>query len=336
MYELIRKSLIIVMCLMLSKMLHLDVSVYVVLFAIVVATTSFSKHFHHLLQRLAPSVCAAIGAVFVNQLFASHPFIIWTCSILYFDHVRRHADNNLRIRMATLPLFMIIFITTYHSSSDYTLAIPNIIRDVILSTLLAALVASFINHLMPIKAHPPKPTVISQPVTGTDRLKMLILVGGGLAFIMINEVTSAVFCLVPLITSAMQPTHKHMKQHATEKILSQVGGCSLAVIASLMYSGTEVNVFTYFVVSFLMVYLILKWSHYSEPRDRAIHADALMGFLIPYQLYVAHYGNDFGLSFIALRAIELVIALLIIYTLAHWLNHLSNYPNDDKARHGMT
>ena len=322
MYELIRKTLIIVLCLMLSKMLHLSVSVYVVLFAIVVATTSFSKHLSDLLQRLTPSVGAAIGAVLVNQAFAAHPFIIWTCCVVYFDHVRRHADNNLRIRMATLPLFMIIFITTYHNSSDYTLAIPNIIRDVVLSALLAALVASLVNHLMPVKAQPPKPVIVSQPVTGTDRLKMLVLVGGGLAFIMINEVTSAVFCLVPLITSAMQPTHSHMKQHATEKILSQIGGCSLAVIASLIYSGTEVNLFTYFVVSFLLVYLILHWSHYAEMGDRAIHADALMGFLIPYQLYVARYGNDFGLSAIALRAVELLIALLIIYALAHWLNRL--------------
>ncbi|SBS36412.1 hypothetical protein MSP8886_03688 [Marinomonas spartinae] len=327
MYELIRKTLIIVLCLMLSKMLHLNVSVYVVLFAIVVATTSFSKHLTHLLQRLMPSVAAAVGAVFVNQLFADHPFIIWTCCIVYFDHVRRHADNNLRIRMATLPLFMIIFITTYSNSSGYILAIPNIIRDVVLSAFLAALVASLVNHLMPVKAQPPKPVVVPQPVYGTDRLKMLILVGGGLAFIMINEVTSAVFCLVPLITSAMQPTHAHMKQHAIEKILAQVGGCSLAVIASLIYSGTEVDVYTYFVVSFLLVYLILYWSHYSEAGDRAIHADALMGFLIPYQLYVAKNGNDFGLHSIALRAVELIIALLIIYALAHWLNRLGQRNN---------
>ncbi|BFM50205.1 hypothetical protein THO17_23680 [Marinomonas sp. THO17] len=56
--------------------------------------------------------------------------------------------------------------------------------------------------------------------------------------------------------------------------------------------------------------------------DRAIHADALMGFLIPYQLYAARYGNDFGLNAIALRAVELLVALLIIYTLAYWLNRL--------------
>ncbi len=322
MYELTRKTIIIVLCLMLSKMLHLSVGVYIVLFAIVVATTSFSKHLSHLLSRLMPSVVAGIGAVVLNQAFSGHPFIIWTCCVVYFDHVRRRANNNMSIRMATLPLFMIIFISTYNNSGNYALSIPNIIRDVVLSAFLSALVASLVNHLMPVKAKPPKLVIVSQPVTGTDRLKLLILVGGGLAFIMINEVTSAVFCLVPLITSAMQPTHSHMKDHAMEKILTQVGGCSLAVIVSIIYAGTEVGILTYAVVSSLLIFLILYWSHYSEAGDRAIHADALMGFAVPYQLYVARYGNDFGLNAIALRAVELVIALLIIYALAHWLDHL--------------
>ncbi len=322
MYELIRKTLIIVLCLMLSKMLNMNVSVYLVLFSILVAMASFSKHLSSSLKILLPSVYAAIGAAIVNQIFDAHPFIIWACCVLYFDYVRRGATNNFRILMATLPLFMVIFITTYHNSG-YSESIVDFIRDVILSAFLAALVGSLVNHLMPIKANVGKPEIIVVEVTGADRLKMLVLVGGGLSFIMINQVTSAVFCLVPLITSAMQPTHGHMKQHSKDKILSQVGGCSLAIIAAFLYSGTEVNLISYFIISSLLICLLLLWSHHSEEaKDRAIHADVLMGFLIPYQLYIARYGNDFGLTSISLRAVELVIALMIIYVVAHWLDAL--------------
>ena len=155
MYELIRKTLIIVLCLMLSKMLHLTVSVYIVLFSVVIATTCYSSHIWEIIKKILPSLFAALGAVVVNQVFASHPFIIWTCSILYFDHVRRNVDSNLKARMVTLPLFMIIFIDTYANSTGYALSIPDIVRDLVLSVLITGLVASFINHIMPIKIYNP-------------------------------------------------------------------------------------------------------------------------------------------------------------------------------------
>lgn len=323
MYEIIRKSLIITLCLVVSKLIHLNVSVFIVVFSIILATTCYSRHIVPQFQRLLPSVAAACGAVFINQLFAEHPFVIWTVSIMYFDYVRRKADNNLKIAVATLPLFMIIFISTYHNTTSFTLAIPNIIRDVVFSAMIAALIASFVNHVLPVRGKPPPMVVTPISVTGADRLKLLVLVGGGLSFIMINEVTSAVFCLVPLITSAMQPTHSLMKSHSQAKLISQVGGCSMAIIMSFAFSGTEVNIFTYLVVSFCLVLTILYWMSHPRAIDIHIHRDALMGFLIPYQLYVAKDGNDFGLNSITLRAVELFIALMIIYVLSHWLDHLA-------------
>lgn len=331
MYELIRKTLIIVLCLMLSKMLHLSVSVYIVLFSIVIATTCDSSHIWEIIKRLLPSLFAALGAVVVNQVFATHPFIIWTCSILYFDHVRRKVDSNLKARMVTLPLFIIIFIDTYASSTAYALSIPDIVRDLVLSTLITGLVASFVNHIMPIKQKFPVPQIVSMPVRSVDRLKILLLVGLGLAFIMVNEVTSAVFCLVPLITSAMQPTHDLMKSHSRNKMLSQVGGCSLALVVSLFFSGTEINLLTYLMISSLLIFTILWWCNHPDKEEGLIHSDALMGFLIPYQLYIGQYGNNFGLNAIVLRAFELVVVLLVIYTIAYWLERLSTKKNKSLA-----
>jgi hypothetical protein len=331
MYELIRKTLIIVLCLLLSKMLHLTVSVYIVLFSIVIATTCYSSHIVEIIKRILPSLFAALGAVMVNQTFAIHPFIIWTCTLLYFDHVRRQVDSNLKARMVTLPLFMIIFIDTYANSTGYILSIPDITRDLILSTLITGLVASFINHIMPIKQAATLPHRVLMPVTGSDRLKMIILVGGGLAFIMINEVTTAVFCLVPLITSAMQPTHNLMKLHSRNKMLSQVGGCSIAIVVSLFFSGTEINLFTYFFISAVLVFTILLWCNHPDQEEGLIHSDALMGFLIPYQLYIGKYGNNFGLNSIILRAFELVVVLLIIYVTAYWLEYLTTNNKKNKS-----
>jgi hypothetical protein len=319
MYELLRKTLIIVLCLMLSKILHLTVSVYIVLFGIVIATNCYSKHLVVIIKQILPPLLSALCAIVINQVFAMHPFIIWTCTIFYFDHVRRHADTNIKVRQATLPLFMIIFINTYSNSTGFMLSIPEISRDLILSSLVVGLVASFVNHIMPIRTKAEPVAIITLPVTGADRLKMLILVGGGLAFVMINEVTTAVFCLVPLITSAMQPTHNMMKTHSKNKLLSQVGGCSLALIIAMLFSGTEINLFSYFFVSTAVVFTLLLWCAHSDIKDRAIHIDALMGFLIPYQLYIGKYGNDFGIDSIMLRAFELVVALLIIFATAYWL-----------------
>jgi len=323
MYELTRKTLIIVLCLMLSKMLHLTVSVYIVLFSIVIATTCYSSHIGEIIKRILPSLYAAIGAVIVNQAFASHPFIIWTVSVIYFDYIRRKANSNLKARVVTLPLFMIIFINTYANSADYILLIPEVLRDLVLSTLITGVVASFINHVMPIKKAMVMPPIVSMAVTGADRLKMFLLVGLGLAFIMINEVTSAVFCLVPLITSAMQPTHDLMKDHSRNKMLSQVGGCSLALIVSVLFSGTEINLFTYLFISTVLVLTILWWCEHPDKEEGLIHSDALMGFLIPYQLYIGQYSNNFGLNSILLRAFELVVVLLIIYTIAYWLDRFT-------------
>ena len=324
MYELIRKTLIIVLSLMLSKMLHLNVSVYIVLFSIVITTTCYSKHVWEIMKRIFPSLFAALGAVIINQVFAMHPFIIWTCSVIYFDYVRRHVGSNLKARQVTLPLFMIIFIDTYANSTAYIHLIPNITRDLVLSTIITALVASFINHVMPIKQKMQMPQIVSMPIRGADRLKLFLLVGLGLAFIMINEVTSAVFCLVPLITSAMQPTHDLMKTHSRNKMLSQVGGCCLAIIVSLIFSGTEVNLLTYFFISTILVFTILWWCNHPDKEEGLIHSDALMGFLIPYQLYIGQYGNNFGLNSIMLRAFELVVVLLIIYATAYWLDRLTD------------
>ncbi len=88
---------------------------------------------------------------------------------------------------------------------------------------------------------------------------MLALVGGGLAFIMINQVTTAVFCLVPLIASAMQPTHGLMKKQVSNRMLSQVGGCCLAFMVSILFGGTEINLFSYFFLSVSLVFVIIMW-----------------------------------------------------------------------------
>lgn len=323
MYELVRKTLIIVLCLTLSKILHMNVSVYIVLFSVVISTTCYSNNILEIIKRLLPSLCAALCAVLINQFFAFHPFIIWTCTIFYFDHIRRHADNNIKARQAILPLFMIIFINTYANSTGYTLLIPAIARDLISSMLITSLIASFINHLMPIKISIPPSKIVPLAVTELDRLKMLLLVGGGLAFIMINEVTSAVFCLVPLISATMQPSHSMMKTHSGDKMLSQIGGCCIALLASMLFAGTEINILSYFFVSFTLVFTLLLWCDHKDMQVRSIHSDALMGFLIPYQLYVAKLGNNFGINSIFLRAFELAIALLIIYTIAYWLEYHS-------------
>ncbi len=80
-------------------------------------------------------------------------------------------------------------------------------------------------------------------------------------------------------------------------------------MVSILFGGTEINLFSYFFLSVSLVFVIIMWCHHSDPEDSTIHGDALMGFLVPYQLYIGKYGNSFGLINISLRAFELATAL---------------------------
>ncbi|OLQ83766.1 hypothetical protein BIT28_25105 [Photobacterium proteolyticum] len=332
MYEVFRKTLIISICLVLSKALHLNVGVFMVIYSIVIATTCYSKHIWVMMQRLLPTLLTAFGAILINQLFSSHPFIIWTLSVIYFDHIRKLVDNSIKAKRAIMPLFIIIFINTYSISAELHMRVPEFFRDMVFSMLCVCMVASFVNHVMPIKARPAIPVITPLPVTGADRLKMLILVGGGLAFLMTNEVTSATFVLVPVLTSILQPSHRLMKKQARNRLLTQVGGCCTAMVCSMVYAGTQVNLLTFSLLSFSLVFLLLRWCNHPDPEKRNIHADAMMGILVPYQLYIGKYGNDFGFVDITLRAFELLVALLIVYLIADKLEKKDLGNNNEENR----
>ncbi|MFD2177207.1 DUF2955 domain-containing protein [Veronia pacifica] len=322
MTEIIRKSLIITLCMMAGKVLHLSAGVFVLLFGVVLATTCFSNNIIEMGQRLWPTVTSSLGAMLLNQFFAEHPFIIWTLSVIYFDHVRRQCSTNMHAAAALLPMFIVIFIDTYANSAGMALSIPEIFRDISASAVIAILIACSVNIILPAHAPPARPPIVSLPVNGFERLKMLLLVGGGLAFLMTSEVISAVFCLVPMITAVMQPTNAEMKKNCWDKGLSQVGGCVIAIAVALLLAGTQVNLLSYALVTFALVLTLFKWTVKAAPADKAINADAIMGILIPCQLFIGKWGNDFGLSLTLLRAVELIIALAIVHAIAHWLMYL--------------
>ncbi|WP_026364686.1 DUF2955 domain-containing protein [Halodesulfovibrio aestuarii] len=316
MFEIIRKTLIIALCLVLSKVLHLQVGIFLVLYGIIIANNCPVNRLPVMLRILAPSFLAAVGASFVNQIFSAHPFIIWTLSVVYFDHIRKKTDTSVKARSAIFPLFNVIFIDTFANSSDFVLVVPDLIRDLLVSIFLASAIAYLVNLLLPIKLKKIQTPVVTLPVSGAERLKILILVGGGLAFLMLNEVTSATFCLVPVITSVMQPTYGHMKKEVEKRIITQVGGCCSAMFLSILFMGTEINVATFFLVSFGLVFTLMKWCECPDPVERSIHNDAVLGILVPFQLYIGKYGNNFGLDLIALRTVELVLALGVVYCVA--------------------
>ncbi len=85
MYEIVRKTLIIVLCLMVSKMLHLKVGVFIIVFGIVFANRLYSKHILVLLNRMKSSLFAALVALFVNQLFTLAPFLCLRVFLLCFS-----------------------------------------------------------------------------------------------------------------------------------------------------------------------------------------------------------------------------------------------------------
>ncbi len=67
------------------------------------------------------------------------------------------------------------------------------------------------------------------------------------------------------ISSVMQPTNGYMKNEAGKRIITKVGGCSCAMLLSALLMGTDINIATFFIVSFALVLTLMKWFECADP-----------------------------------------------------------------------
>ncbi|WP_240478227.1 DUF2955 domain-containing protein [Photobacterium aquae] len=321
----LRITLTITICMLAGKLLHLDSPVYLALYPTILMTKGKDYSWAGMLRTFLPTFAAASLALLICEIFANHPFVIWTLSLLFFDTLRRRADTPAKAGAMLMPTFnwILIIVFSQHTSMD----MPMRIHEIGLSMLITACVAKAMLLILP-QAKGGKPPAFSpKPVSFQQRLVSLGLIGGGLACLMIVDIVSATFCMVPVVAAATQPGRDKFLEVVERRFITQVGGCAIAVIFTLLMAGHQ-SILSYYALGLgTLIFLITNWMTHADGPARDLHADALLATLLPIQLYMGN--QTLGLESTYLRAWELTVTLGILFTL-HQLTRRSD--NTRQAR----
>ena len=309
--EAIRITLIITICMILGKVLDFNSAVYLALYPTVVMTKNKDYSWKGLFITLAPTFAAVFIAVAIAEIFQQHPFIIWTISLIFFDQLRKRADTPVKLGKMIMPCFNWILVMVFSQNSAFDM--PSRVHEIFLSMLITALVAKLMVALFPVPQSGKLPQFKPQPVTYGHRLVSLGLIGTGLGFLMIVDMLSTTFCLVPVIAAATQFNRPKFIEVVELRFVTQLGGCAIAALFILLLAGHQNTLGFYALALGGTIYLIARAMVSGKGPGRDIHADALLATGLPIQLYMGN--NTFGLDSTFLRAWQLFITLCILFIL---------------------
>ncbi|HIF9247414.1 TPA: DUF2955 domain-containing protein [Photobacterium damselae] len=309
----LRVALTVTVCMMLGKLLHLNSPVYLALYPAIVMTKVKDQSWKGLIKTFIPALAAATLAIITTEIFRDHPFIIWTISILLFDTLRKKADTPPKVGALFMPT--INWILNIVFAQHTTMNMPERIHEIFIAMVITAVVTKCMLWLLP-KAKGAKPPQFKpHPITFEHRLVSVSLIGVGLGFLMIVNLISAAFCMVPVIAAATQVNRHNYLQVIKGRFWTQVGGCAIAAIFSILMSGHQNMFFIYGIALFVLLYIIADQMHNDDtPAQRDTHADILLATVLPLQLYMN--SSELGLSSTFLRGWELAVTLGIL-----WLFH---------------
>lgn len=328
--EILQISLTITLCMLVGRLLNLESSVYLALFPTILMTKAKDHSWLGLYNTFKPAFFAAVVALIVTESFQEHPFIIWTISLFFIDMMRRKADNPAKLGQMIMPLFNWILIVVFAQSSDMDM--PDRIREIFISMVITALIARAMVTLFPKWRDKPKIIAtklsfpVAQQVSYQHRFVSVALIGTGLAILMNIDLISATFCMVPVIAAATQFSRKMYAEVVNRRFMTQIGGCALAVIFSVLMAGHQGVLLYYAAVLGALVFAITKLMVTSNISSRDIHADALLATVLPIQLYLD--SSQIGLESTFSRAWELTVTLGILYA-AFRLTQYRVFSNQD-------
>lgn len=328
--EALRVTLTITVCMLAGKLLDFNSPVYLALYPTIVMTKGKDYSWQGLVKMLFPTFIAASCALVIAELFHDHPFIIWTISLIFFDQMRRRAGTPAKLGGMLMPTFnwILIIVFSQHTTAD----MPMRIHEILISMAITILITKLMIALLPKTDRPfvpnGKPPALSpQTVTYQNRFVSLSLIGCGLAFLMIVDLISATFCMVPVIAAATQFTREHFRQVVGRRLLTQVGGCAIAVIFSLLMAGHQNTIGYYALGLGGLVFMIASAMAQAQGASRDLHADSLLATMLPIQLYMT--STSLGLESTYLRAWELTVTLGILFI----LHQLTSSRDSDDQRH---
>ncbi len=305
----VRTTVIISLCMLTGKLLDFGAPVYLALYPTIAVTKGKDFSWKGLAKLFTPTLIAATSALIIVELFQDHPFVVWTISLFFFDWMRKRATTPAKRGGLIMPLFNWIMIIVF--SQTTTLDMPGRIKEVFLSMLITCVVTKAAIYLFPMAKTSQVSHSVPQPVSFQNRLVSLTLIGTGLAFLMVVDLLPATFCMVPVIIAATQPERSKFLEVVKGRLITQVGGCSIAAMFSIVMAGHQYALSYYMfgliVIIFSIAYLMAK----AKGPEKDIHGDALLATVLPIQLYM---GNaDFGLESIFLRAWQLTITLFLLW-----------------------
>ncbi len=309
--EALRITLAITVCMLLGKLLNLASPVYLALYPTIIMTKGKDYSWQGLARTFAPTLAAASCALVVSNTFSQHPFIIWTISLLFFDWMRRRANTPAKMGAMLMPTFnwILVIVFAQHTTADMTTRIHEILIAMVITTCVCKAAVA----LFPVvsKGKPPqfKPT----PVSAQQRLLSLALIGSGVAFLLQVNMLSATFCMVPVIAAATQSQADAFRQVVERRFITQVGGCALAFIFTLVLSGHQANIGVYALLLGGLIFMLASMMAKADFKLRDLHGDALLATMLPIQLYIG--ANEMGLERTFLRGWQLAVTLGILFTL---------------------
>ncbi len=309
--EALRVTLAITICMLLGKLLNLTSPVYLALYPTIIMTKSKDYSWSGLAKTFTPTLLAASAALVVSNCFSQHPFIIWTISLLFFDWMRRRATTPAKMGAMLMPTFnwILVIIFAQYTSADMTTRTHEILASMVITTVVCKTAVAF----FPI-ASKGKPTLFEpKTVTAQQRLIALTLIGIGVGFLLQVEMLSATFCLVPVIAAATQSQANAFRQVVERRFVTQVGGCALAFIFTLLLSGHQTNIGLYALLLGGLVFMLASLMAKADFTLRDLHSDALLATMLPIQLYIG--ANEMGLERTFLRGWQLAVTLAILFTL---------------------
>lgn len=319
--EILRVTLTITLCMLAGKLLDLNSTVYLALYPVIIMTKCKDYSWQGIFSLFFPTFLAAFCALAVSQVFNEHPFIVWSISLIFFDQMRRRADTPIKLGGMIMPTFNWLLIIVFSQSGSRDM--PMQVREILLSMVITAIIAKIMVALLPTK-QAGKPAIFKpQTVTYQHRVVSTGLIGLGLALLMMVDLLSATFCMVPVIAAATQFSRDKFREVVGLRFITQIGGCALAAVFTLVMAGHQHTISFYALGLGSLVLVLAKWMVTSQDPSRDMHADALLATMLPIQLYMG--STTFGLENTYLRAWELTVTLGILFILHQLTGSRDNY-----------
>ena len=313
--EALRVTFAITVCMVLGKVLALGSPVYLALYPTIIMTKSKNYSWRGLARTFVPTLCAAATALGVSEAFHSHPFIIWTLSLFFFDWMRRRATNPAKKGAMLMPTFnwILIIVFDQHTNADMAVRIHEIFIAMVITACVCKLAVACFPTQDPQLKMQAKTALSDIAVTAQQRALSLALIGTGVGFLMLVDMLSATFCMVPVIAASLQTERLGFQRVVERRFITQVGGCAIAAIFSLLLVGHQSVLSAYVLLLAGLVLLLASLMVKGDASGRELHADALLATMLPIQLYMT--SQNIGLERTFLRGWELAVTLGILYVL---------------------